>query len=180
MTTIGCVGSGVASLLLGLMLVGSGDLALAKPLSLKPSYDGPSLKQNRSQTYTNAMLAAYGAAERQDYHTALINFRRALAARPGDRYATAGIRNMETYIARDRREAAKQAEIAQRQATLAEAVAASDWACAAASVDRLVVLIPPNSADRARLIAYRGELTGFIQARSNLEQWSTVCPGGQV
>ncbi len=180
MTTIGCVGSGVAGLLLGLGMFGSGDLALAKPLSLAPSYDGPSLKQNRSQTYTNAMLAAYGAAERQDYHTALINFRRALAARPGNRYATAGIRNMETYIARDRREAAKRAEIAQRQATLAEAVAANDWACAAASVDRLVVLIPPDSADRARLIAYRGELTGFIQARNNLEQWSTVCPGGQV
>ena len=180
MTTIGCVSSGVASLLLGLALVGSGDLALAEPLSLEPSFDGPSLKQNRSQTYTNAMLAAYGAAERQDYHTALINFRRALAARPGDRYATAGIRNMETYIARDRREVAKRSEIAQRQATLAEAVAASDWACAAASIDRLVVLIPPDSADRARLVAYRGEITGFIQARNNLDQWSTVCPGGQV
>ncbi len=134
----------------------------------------------RSQTYTNAMLAGYSAAERKDYQTALINFRRALAARPGDRYATAAIRNMETYIAQQRAEAAKQAEILELQVVLDRAVAASDWACAAASVDRLVVLVPPDSADRARLIAYRGELTGFIQSRANLNQWSTVCPGGQV
>jgi hypothetical protein len=126
------------------------------------------------------MLAGYSAADRGDYHTALINFQRALAVRPGDRYATAAIRNMETYIAQERAQAAKLAEIKRRQETLAAAVAASDWACAAASVDRLVVLVPPDSPDRARLIAYRGELTGFIQARNNLEQWSTVCPGGQV
>ncbi|MFQ4138222.1 hypothetical protein PGN35_018075 [Nodosilinea sp. PGN35] len=188
MGTVGKVATGLA---LGLVLAGSGlGQALAKTLALADaapsaeiSPDGrlkQTRQQARSQTYRNSMLAAYSAAERNDYHTALINFRRALAARPGDRYATAGIRNMETYIARDRAEAAKLAEIEQRQAILAEAVEASDWACAAASVDRLVVLVPPASADRARLIAYRGELTGFIQARANLDQWSTVCPGGQV
>jgi hypothetical protein len=137
-------------------------------------------KQTASQAYTQAMLAGYNATARRDYHTALINFRRALAARPGDRYATAAIRNMETYIAQQRAEAAKQAEIARLQETISEAVEANDWACAAASVDRLVTLVPPDSTDRARLIAYRGEIGGFIQSRDNLDQWSSICPGGQV
>ncbi|WOD38992.1 hypothetical protein [Nodosilinea sp. E11] len=184
MATMRHVGNIGMGLLLGIALTGSMGLANTQAKSLEGiSTDSVSdirLKQNRAQTYRNAMLAGYSATERKDYHTALINFRRALAARPGDRYATAAIRNMEAYIARERAEAAKQAEIVQRQETLAAAVAASDWACAAASVDRLVVLIPPDSADRSRLIAYRGELTGFIQARANLDQWSTVCPGGQV
>ncbi|PZV00871.1 MAG: hypothetical protein DCF32_16970 [Leptolyngbya sp.] len=183
MAAMGTVGKIAVGLALGAALVSGGlGPALAKtptPTTAEFSLDSR-LKQTRSQSYRYAMLAGYSAAEREDYHTALINFRRALTFRPGDRYATAGIRNMQTYIAQERAEAAKQAEIAQRQATLAAAVEASDWACAAASVDRLVVLVPPTSADRARLIAYRGELAGFIQARANLEQWSTVCPGGQV
>ncbi|MBE9113906.1 hypothetical protein IQ273_31540 [Nodosilinea sp. LEGE 07298] len=187
MAAMGSVGKIAVGLTLGVALISGGlGQAMAKaPMPAAPaaaeadSLDSR-LKQSRAQSYRYAMLAGYSAAERQDYNTALINFRRALAARPGDRYATAAIRNMETYLARERAEAAKLAEIEQRQATLAEAVAASDWACAAASVDRLVVLIPPASADRARLIAYRGELTGFIQSRANLDQWSTVCPGGQT
>lgn len=186
MTAIGLVGKIAVGLVLGATLAsGIGGQAFAQVSKSAPGGEKLEtfLKQTRSarsQTYTNSMLAAYAAAEQKDYHTALINFRRALAARPGDRYATAGIRNMETYIAQERAEAAKQVEILQRQELLTQAVAASDWACAAASVDRLVVLIPPDSSDRARLIAYRGELTGFIQARANLDQWSTVCPGGQV
>lgn len=137
-------------------------------------------KQTAAQRYTTAMLVGYAAAEQRDYHTALINFRRALTERPGDRYALAAIRNMESYIAVQRAEAAKRAEIERLQTTVAAAVAGNDWACAAASVDRLVELIPPDSPDRARLIAYRGELAGMISSRANLEQWSTVCPGGQV
>ncbi len=137
-------------------------------------------KQTAAQRYTNAMLVGYAAAEQGDYHTALINFRRALAARPGDRYALAAIRNMETYIDNQRAEAARQAEIARLETTVAAAVAASDWACAAASVDRLVELVPPTSPDRSRLIAYRGELAGMIASRDNLDNWSTVCPGGQI
>jgi tetratricopeptide (TPR) repeat protein len=138
------------------------------------------LKQAAAQRYTQAMLVGYAAADQGDYHTALINFRRALKTRPGDRYARAAIRNMETYIAQERAEAAKRAEIDRLEGTLARAVAANDWACAAASVDRLVELVPPTSTDRARLVAYRGELTGLIQSRDNLDQWSTICPGGRV
>ena len=160
----------------GLVQDGAG-LAQAKssPLTLAGTK-----QTTTAQTYTNAMLVGYAAVEQRDYHTALINFRRALVARPGDRYALAAIRNMEAYIAIQRAEAAKRAEIARLETTVAAAVAAKDWACAAASVDRLVELIPPDSPDRARLIAYRGELAGMITSRDSLEQWSTVCPGGQV
>jgi hypothetical protein len=127
--------------------------------------------------YTEAMLMGYTAAEARDWHTALINFRRALAARPGDRYALAAIANMEAYIADQRLLAARRQRAIDLQATLAEAVAIGDWACAAASVDELVTLVPPNSLDRAQLVTYRGEITGFIEARDRVENWSTVCPG---
>ncbi len=170
--------------LAGTSLVGSLGViqteGLAKPPLLVSSSATDLSKQTAAQRYTQAMLVGYAAADQGDYHTALINFRRALKARPGDRYARAAIRNMETYIAQERAEAAKQAEIARLEGTLARAVEANDWACAAASVDRLVELVPPNSTDRARLVAYRGELTGFIQSRDNLDQWSTICPGGRV
>ncbi|MEM9008701.1 MAG: hypothetical protein AAGE59_34975, partial [Cyanobacteria bacterium P01_F01_bin.86] len=39
-----------------------------------------------SNAYTDAMLIGYAAAEAGDYQTALINFQRALEARPGDKY----------------------------------------------------------------------------------------------
>ncbi|HIK43539.1 MAG TPA: hypothetical protein IGR64_01490 [Leptolyngbyaceae cyanobacterium M65_K2018_010] len=169
---------GGASLILG--LGGWPNDGLAKSVEPASVLGAESLKQNAAQRYTQAMLVGYAAAEQGDYHTALINFRRALAARPGDRYARAAIRNMETYIAQQRAEAAKQAELTRLESTLAKAVEANDWACAAATVDRMVVLVPPNSPDRARLIAYRGEISGLIQSRANLDQWSTVCPGGRV
>jgi hypothetical protein len=140
--------------------------------------DSLELAKADQQAYTQAMLVGYAAAEQGDYHTALINFRRALAARPGDKYARGAIDNMETYIARERAEAQKRAEIARLQEVLSQAVQNSDWACAATSVDRLVQLVPPDSVDRDRLIAYRGEIGGLIESRANLDQWSTVCLGG--
>ncbi|NJL49722.1 MAG: hypothetical protein HC929_22690 [Leptolyngbyaceae cyanobacterium SM2_5_2] len=169
---------GGASLMLG--LGGLQPYGLAQPEGMELPVEAELLKQTAAQRYTQAMLVGYAAAEQGDYHTALINFRRALKVRPGDRYASAAIRNMETSIAQERAEAAKLAEINRLETTLASAVAANDWACAAASVDRLVELVPPTSTDRARLVAYRGELTGLIQSRDNLDQWSTICPGGRV
>jgi tetratricopeptide (TPR) repeat protein len=147
--------------------------AISAPVVSQPGY------KSVNANYRQAMLIGYAAAEQGDYHTALINFRRALNARPGDRYATAAIRNMEAYIARQRAEARKQQEIEQLQEVLSRAVQASDWACAASTVDRLIELVPPDSVDRARLTAYRGELGGLIQSRASLEQWSTVCLGGR-
>jgi Tfp pilus assembly protein PilF len=47
------------------------------------------------------MEVGYAAFEQGDYQTALINFRRALQARPGDRYATDAIANTEAIINRN-------------------------------------------------------------------------------
>lgn len=127
--------------------------------------------------YTQAMLVGYAAAEQQDFHTALINFRRALAERPGDKYALAAITNMEAYIEYQRQVAARRQYVLDLQGVLGEAVQAQDWACAAATVDELITFVPPTSLDRSRLVTYRGELSALMDARDSIENWSTVCPG---
>lgn len=150
----------------------------AEPTAPSPAPSTPQAAEPADpDPYTQAMLVGYAAVEQEDYQTALINFRRALAARPGDVYAQRAINNVESYIAQQRREAAR----LQRLATLRERVDASvearDWACAAASVDEMITLVPPNSLERSRLVTYRGELSSLLDARSDIEQWSTVCPG---
>ncbi|MGF1477890.1 MAG: hypothetical protein ACFB4I_00125 [Cyanophyceae cyanobacterium] len=50
--------------------------------------------------YDRYMRIGYDAAERENYQTALINFRRALRERPDDYYATQAVRNVQTYINR--------------------------------------------------------------------------------
>lgn len=127
--------------------------------------------------YTQAMLIGYAAAEQGDYQTALINFRRALEARPGDRYALEAIANMESYIARQRQELARQRRLVELRSQVEQAVSARDWACAAAIVDEMIQLVPANSLERSRLVTYRGELSSLLDAREDIEQWSTICPG---
>lgn len=141
--------------------------ATAAPAAPTPA--GPS-------AYTQAMEIGYAAAAQGDYQTALINFRRALALRPGDPYARQAASNMENYIA-EQREAARRREIAALQSQLETAVGQRDWACAAATVDRLTTYFAATSLERARLVAYRGEISGFLSARTDIENWSTVCPG---
>jgi tetratricopeptide (TPR) repeat protein len=142
-----------------------------------PSTDAGATAPTPADNYTRAMLIGYAAAEQRDYHTALINFRRALAARPGDRYALAAIANMEAYIAQEREAERRRQRAIDLQATLAVAVEFRDWACAAAAVDELITLVPANSLERASLVAYRGEIAGFLNARDGVDAWSTVCPG---
>lgn len=129
------------------------------------------------EAYTRAMEIGYAAAEAGDFHTALINFRRALAARPGDRYAEAAIENMEAYIEQARRAEARRQRIVELQALIQEAVSFQDWACAAASLDELISLLPPDAPDRPRLVTYRGEIAGLIDARNGVNAWSSVCSG---
>ena len=52
----------------------------------------------RSQ-YDTFMKVAYTAYDKKDYNTALINFKRALASRPNDKYATKAIQNVEKRLA---------------------------------------------------------------------------------
>lgn len=49
--------------------------------------------------YDRYMRLAYDETQKRDYQSALINFRRALNERPGDYYASQGIRNVTSYIA---------------------------------------------------------------------------------
>lgn len=151
---------------------GADPAAPAAPDETSPATELPSL-----DLYTRAMLVGYAAEEQGDYQTALINFRRALAERPGDRYALGAIANVESYIAAQRRELAKQQRIATLRQRVDTAVAARDWACAAATVDELITLVPPNSLERSRLVTYRGELSSLLDARTDIERWSGVCPG---
>jgi len=100
-----------------------------------------------------------------------------LAERPGDSYALRAIANVESYIAAERRELARQQRLATLRQRVDTAVTVQDWACAAATVDEMITLVPPNSLDRSRLVTYRGELSSLLDARTNIEQWSSVCPG---
>jgi tetratricopeptide (TPR) repeat protein len=142
-----------------------------------PTDTGPELTEQGLEPYTQAMLLGYAAEEQGDYQTALINFRRALAERPGDSYALRAIANMESYIAAERREIARQQQLARLNQRVEAAVAVRDWACAAATVDEMITLVPPNSLERSRLVTYRGELSSLLDARSDISQWSSVCPG---
>ncbi|WP_204141347.1 hypothetical protein [Halomicronema sp. CCY15110] len=142
-----------------------------------PTDTGPELTEQGLAPYTQAMLLGYAAEEQGDYQTALINFRRALAERPGDSYALRAIANMESYIAAERREIARQQQLANLRQRVDTAVSVRDWACAAATVDEMITLVPSNSLERSRLVTYRGELSSLLDARSDISQWSSVCPG---
>ena len=48
------------------------------------------------------MEIGYGANDKKDYHTALINFGRAFNLRPGNKYAKEAIHNMERAIRESR------------------------------------------------------------------------------
>jgi hypothetical protein len=134
----------------------------------------PNRQRPPEDAYTRAMRIGYAAAEQFDYNTALINFRRALQARPGDEFALAAIANMENYIVRDRN-ARRQQAIDRLQARFDEASAAQDWVCAAGTLDELITYAEPGSLNRERLVAHRGQLSGLLDARANLENWSTIC-----
>lgn len=49
--------------------------------------------------YDRYMRLAYDETHKRDYQSALINFQRALNERPGDYYASQGLRNVTSYIA---------------------------------------------------------------------------------
>ncbi|MEL6380972.1 MAG: hypothetical protein AAFQ89_00575 [Cyanobacteria bacterium J06626_18] len=164
------IADGIPGVVFGDETGSGGDIGTTEPTEQPITSPAPN-------AYTEAMLAGYAAAEIEDYQTALINFQRALEERPGDRYALAAIENMEAYIAQQRAEAERRRRFADLQQTLDQSIQASDWACAAVTVDELVTLVPPESLERARLVAYRGELSNLIDARADVNNWSTVCPG---
>lgn len=134
-------------------------------------------KQNqsgRTLTFDQLMDIGYRASKQGDFNTALINFRRALAVRPGQPYAVAAAENMAYYIRYERMTERRRA-ISQLEARLARAQAQKDWVCAATTLDQLTTYTEPNSLNRERLIGQRGEVSGLLDARIDSDRWSTVC-----
>ena len=134
-------------------------------------------KQSRSSqtlTFDQLMSIGYRASKQGDLNTALINFRRALAVRPGQPYAAAAADNMAYYIQYERM-AERRRAISQLESRLANAQAQKDWVCAATTLDQLTTYTEPNSLNRERLIGQRGEVSGLLDARIDSDRWSTVC-----
>ncbi len=125
-------------------------------------------------TFDQLMDVGYAASRQGDLNTALINFRRALALRPGNSYAAAAADNMAYYI-EHARITARQWEITKLETRLTNAINQKDWVCAATTLDELTMYTKPNSLNRARLIGQRGEVTGRLDSRLDHEAWSTVC-----
>ncbi|MEO1402704.1 MAG: hypothetical protein AAFV72_15850 [Cyanobacteria bacterium J06635_1] len=165
------------SLLAGVLTAGvwGAKAALSMPgLEAVSKQAEPDTAQPEEDDFIRAMNLGYAYAQQFDYNTALINFRRALELRPGNPYAEVAVQNMEYFIERDRN-AARQREIDRLEARLAQSAEAKDWVCAAGTVDALVTYTEPESLNRERLVGYRGELTGLLDARTDFESWSTIC-----
>ena len=79
-------------------------------------------KQTSTLTFEQAMDIGYRASKQGDLNTALINFRRALAIRPGHPYAAAAADNMAYYIQYERM-ATRRRAISQLESRLARAQA---------------------------------------------------------
>ncbi|MBD1943348.1 hypothetical protein H6F50_13470 [Coleofasciculus sp. FACHB-712] len=62
--------------------------------------DPPPASAPAATNYDKYMRVGYEASKKGDYHTALINFQRALKQRPGDYYASQALRNVQTYVNR--------------------------------------------------------------------------------
>lgn len=160
----------LAGTLTATMMIGfsTASTALANRASVAPGLTTDGM------TFEQAMSVGYAASRQGDFNTALINFQRALMIRPNQPYAAAAADNMAYYI-EYARVSARQREIDQLEARLAEAHDQNDWVCAATTLDELVTYTEPKSLNRERLIGQRGEVSGLLDARINHESWSTVC-----
>ncbi len=76
-------------------VVGLGSVIM--PFTLQPQ-----AVMAQAASYNTYMQRGYSLTAQRQYQDALINFRRALQMRPGDRFATVAISNVQAYIARDR------------------------------------------------------------------------------
>ncbi|MEM8809657.1 MAG: hypothetical protein AAGF01_26845 [Cyanobacteria bacterium P01_G01_bin.38] len=172
------------SLMAGMLTLGVGGMAMevsaADLLGQAKQAEPEAEAEPEEDEFLRAMNLGYVYAQQFDYNTALINFRRALELRPGNPYAEVAVQNMEFFLERDRN-AARQREIDQLEARLAQSAEAKDWVCAAGTVDELVAYTEPDSLNRERLVGYRGELTGLLDSRTDFESWSTICtPANQL
>ena len=149
-------------------------LSEARAASTVPTASVTASLTKSSPTFEQLMDVGYAASRQGDFNTALINFRRALAIRPNNAYAAAAADNM-TYYIEHARISARQWEIDQLESRLARARAQKDWVCAATTLDQLTMYTEPGSLNRERLVGYRGEVSGLLDARMDFDAWSTVC-----
>ena len=86
-------------------------LVLPVGFSLKLPADVPTIllmqAQSSRSNYTKYMVLGYDATKQRNYSAALNYFQQALQARPRDTYATIAIRNIQSYIQRDRLSSSK-------------------------------------------------------------------------
>ena len=154
--------------------------AFASAAIAAPPADAPKVAQakqgqsNQTLTFEQLMSIGYRASKQGDFNTALINFRRALAMRPGQPYAAAAADNMAYYIRYERMSERRRA-ISQLESRLVRAQTQKDWVCAATTLDQLTAYTQPDSLNRERLIGQRGEVSGLLDARIDSDRWSTVC-----
>lgn len=73
---------------------------LTPVVPIQAQAQAPAQIAQASANYNKYMRLGYAATARRDYRSALVNFRRALSARPGDRYATTAINNVSRYARR--------------------------------------------------------------------------------
>lgn len=81
-------------------------LVLPAGCSIKLPADVPTMmlmQANSYSNYTKYMLQGYNATKQRNYSAALNYFQQALQARPRDTYALIAIRNIQSYVERDRR-----------------------------------------------------------------------------
>jgi tetratricopeptide (TPR) repeat protein len=82
-------------------------LVLPAGCSIKVPADVPTMMlmqaKSSQSNYTKYMLQGYNATKQRNYSAALNYFQQALQARPRDTYALIAIRNIQSYVERDRR-----------------------------------------------------------------------------
>ncbi|AFY44298.1 DUF928 domain-containing protein [Nostoc sp. PCC 7107] len=81
------------TLMLGSLLPVSADKVVALPAYLAQA----------QSNYNQYMQMGYSATRQRNYSDALNYFKQALQERPGDRYATTAVNNIQIYVSRDRR-----------------------------------------------------------------------------
>ena len=167
------LGQQVAASAIALLAL-AGAAVTAPPAEAADTVQTKQSQSSRTLTFDQLMDIGYRASKQGDFNTALINFRRALAVRPGQPYAVAAAENMAYYIRYERMTERRRA-ISQLEARLARAQAQKDWVCAATTLDQLTTYTEPNSLNRERLIGQRGEVSGLLDARIDSDRWSTVC-----
>ncbi|WP_190966971.1 DUF928 domain-containing protein [Nostoc spongiaeforme] len=73
------------------------------PVSFDKVVAAPDNIAQAQSNYNKYMQLGYSATRQRNYSAALNYFKQALQERPGDRYATTAMNNIQIYVARDRR-----------------------------------------------------------------------------